>query len=284
MRRFLPISLFLLFGLVACRPALTLPTLRNASYTILLADDSILSIPLTDGVYRSGQDPSQPDFVAARLGDHLAFGDLNGDGADDAVLILSLQIGEAGASTALIPVLNQNGAARQPFPAPLEDLPVIHALSIADGAIFLSATVHGLNDPPCCPSRSVTKTYRLLENHLWLTRLTSKASPTAPECLITIESPDENAEVGGTVHVSGKVTVAPFENTLLYRIRAVNGNTLEQGPLMVDAAEPGAAGTFTLTFESEVLGHPGPILVEFWDLSAADGSPIAMAAILLEAP
>ncbi len=284
MCHFLSLSLLLLFSLVACRPALTLQTLRNASYTVLLANGSILSIPLTDGVYRSGQDSSQPDFVAARLGDHLAFGDLNGDGADDAVLTLSLQIGEAGTSTALIPVLNQNGAAQQPFPVPVENVPVIHALSIADGAIFLSATVHGINDPPCCPSRPVTKTYRLLENHLWLTRLTSRASPTAPEHLITIESPDENAEVSRTVLVSGRVTVAPFEGTLLYRIRAVNGNTLEEGPLMVDAAEPGAAGTFTLTFESGALGHPGLILVEFWDLSAADGSPIAMAAILLRAP
>jgi hypothetical protein len=50
---------------------------------------------------------------------------------------------------------------------------------------------------------------------------------------------------------------------------------------MVDAPDMGAPGTFQLTFDLENAGVTGLIRVEFWDLSPADGSPLAMGAIYL---
>lgn len=286
----------LLFSLTACShlpqtpvvlstelsPAsLTTQTLRNSSYRVLFPDHSIRTIPLSNGVYQSGEDPAAENFVWARIGERIAFGDLNDDGVDDAVLTLALNLGGTGIFTALIPVLNRNGVAWQPSPAPLEDLPILHSLAIKNGKVFLSATVHGVDDPTCCPSQAVTRTYRLLADKLWLTHLTSRVSEDAPERIITIESPTDNTEVTKPVTITGNVTVAPFENTLLYIILTADGEVLEQGPLMVDAAEPGAPGVFTLTLDLSASGYHGPICVELWDLSPADGSPIAMAAVLL---
>lgn len=292
-------SLFLsilLFGLAACLPlpatpappttepsppSLTVQALRNGSYRVLFPDNSTHTLSLSDGVYQSGTDPSATDFVLARLGEPIAFGDLDGDGSDDAVLPLTLNFGGSGMFTALIPVLNRDGAAWQPSPAPLEDLPLIHTLTITNGEIFLSATIHGLNDPTCCPSQPVTKTYRLLADKLWLTHLTSRASANAAERAITIESPAENAKVTNPVTITGNVTIAPFENALLYKIRTSEGEVIEQGPLMVDAPDLGAPGVFTLTFDLSASGYHGAILVELWDLSPADGSPLAMDAVYL---
>lgn len=293
--RFLFLST-LLFSLTACQPRsqtpvslstepspapLTAQILRNGSYRVLFPDNSIRTIPLSDGVYQSGEDPAAENFVSARIGEQVAFGDLDSDRAEDAVLTLTLNFGGSGMFTALIPVLNRNGAAWQPSPASLEDLPVIHTLAIENGEIFLSATVHGVNDPNCCPSQPVTKTYRLLADTLWLTHLTSRVSADAPERAIIIDSPDDNAETTNPVTITGKVTIAPFENTLLYTILTEDGETLEQGPLMVDAPDAGAPGTFTLTFDLSASGYYGPIRVELWDLSPADGSPLAMDAVLL---
>ncbi len=285
----------LLFSLTACLPLsptpvsssesppapLTIQALRNSSYRILFADNSIRTLPLSDGVYQSGEDPSAENFVSARVGEHIAFGDLNGDRIDDAVLPLTLNLGGTGMFTALITVLNQNGVAWQPSPAPLEDLPILHTLTIENGEIFLSATIHGLNDPNCCPSQPVTKTYRLLADKLWLTRLTSRVAAGATERVITIESPADNAEVTNPVTITGSVSIAPFENTLVYKILTSNGEIIELGPLMVDAPDLGAPGVFTLTLDLSTSGYCGPLRVELWDISVADGSPLAMDSVYL---
>jgi hypothetical protein len=76
------------------------------------------------------------------------------------------------------------------------------------------------------------------------------------------------------------VTVAPFENTLHLRIYNIQGNELYSGPLMVQASEPGAAGTFSATLDLSSFA-PGRVIVELSDLSAADGSVNALDAILV---
>ncbi len=285
------LPLFLL-SLCACRPlhpvitptstsSLSPQTLRNGSYNVLLPDHTTITIPLTDGAYQSGQDPSQPGFLTARLGDHIALGDLNGDGLEDAVLTLALNLGGTGTRTAILPILNRDGTAWQPFPVPLEDLPILHTLTIEDGKIFLSATVHGVNDANCCPSLLVTRTYRLLPNELWLTHLASRVSADAVERLIRIQTPADGAEVTCQITSTGNVTIAPFENTLVYRVLTAAGEEIEQGPLMVDAPDMGLPGTFTLTLDLCQQDYRGPIRLEFWDFSPADGSPLAMEAVSL---
>ncbi len=288
--------LLALSALVACLPLppasgmatavpssvpLTLERLRNSAYQVLFPDGSLRTIPLTDGVYRPDPQASPGGDVLAQLGEQVAWGDLNNDGLEDAVVTLVLDFGNARTLTALVPWLNQNGMAIQPAPAFLEDLPVLHSLTIEDGEITLQATTHGVGDHPCCPSQEVSKAYRLLGNRLWLTHLTSRATATAPVRVITIESPADNARVTIPLTVTGRVTVAPFESTLVYKILTADGEVLAQGPLMVEAPEMGAPGTFTLTLGADAPALHGPVRVEFWDFSPADGSPLAMAAIYL---
>ncbi len=261
-------------------PPLTLDMLKNAGYSIILFDDVPQTLQMTDGIYQSGSDPAQPDYISARMGDLAAFGDLNGDSVDDAVVIINLNFGGTGVFTSVIAMINQNGVPVQPAPAPMEDLPLVNTLAIQDGEIFIDAVIHGINDPNCCPNQSITKTYRLFSNGLVLMHHTTKLLD-GSERIITIQSPADGAEVTNPVTVTGSVSIAPFESNLVYRIYTGSGEFVNQSSLMVDAPDMGAPGTFELTFDLTMAGATGPIRVEFWDLSPADGSPLAMDAVML---
>jgi hypothetical protein len=296
-RKLFTLILVLLLGLPACSsldeatplpipptntavPKFDLAMLKNGEYSITYFDGSIRTFRLADGLYQSGNDPAQEDFATARMGDLVAFGDLNGDGLDDAAFTLAMNFGGTGMFAAVIAVVDQNGQPVQPAPPPMEDLPVINMFYIQDGEIFVDAVIHGINDPNCCPSQPVTETYRLFSTGLAMTHYTSRTL-SGTEHAITIESPVEGAELLNPVVITGSVTISPFENTLDYKVFTGDGQFVNQGPLMVNTAEMGGPGTFELIFDLTMAGVTGPIRVEIWDLSPADGSPLAMDAIEL---
>jgi hypothetical protein len=76
------------------------------------------------------------------------------------------------------------------------------------------------------------------------------------------------------------VTIAPFENNLSYRVYDEQGNELAAGPIMVDAPDFGAPGTFTATLDLAAF-PPGRLFIEIADLSAADGSVLALATVMV---
>ena len=100
---------------------------------------------------------------------------------------------------------------------------------------------------------------------------------------ISINAPADESTVNNPFTVSGSVTISPFENTLACRIYLPDGTLVNEAPLMVDSGgEMGGPGTFAREFDLSNAGISGPVIIQFLDLSAADGSILAMASILSE--
>jgi hypothetical protein len=256
-------------------PGLTVEMLRNGSYHGAFFDRTF---DLVDGAYSNG---SATDPYSVRMLDVYALGDLNGDGAGDAAIILVENTGGTGQFESLVVVLNMGGAAVQAGQVPLGDRVRINSVAIEAGAITLDMVVPGPNDPMCCPSQPETQTYRMVESSLWLTRLTSR-TPTDQERSLTVLAPAEGAEVTNPFTINGSVTIAPFENTLACHILLPDGTKVNEFPLMVDSGgEMGAPGTFTHTFDLGNAGITGPVIFQFLDISAADGSTLALGSVLL---
>lgn len=261
---------------------LTLDALKNAEYTFDLGQ-SMPTFRLKDGSFQSGSDPAKSDFLQANLADKVAFGDLNGDGMDDAAAVVGINTGGTGVFEYVVGVVSQDGKPAQAGYAYIDDRAIINNLSITDGKIILDTVIHAPNDPMCCPTQPVKETLRLpLDSRgiLWLTHFKSNTpSETARE--ITITSPAPGTGVDSPITITGDVTIAPFENTLSYHVYDMNMNELAVGPLMVNAPDMGAPGTFELTLDLSSSGYKGPIFVTISDLSAADGSILAMDSVIL---
>jgi hypothetical protein len=141
--------------------------------------------------------------------------------------------------------------------------------------------VHGPNDPSCCPNQPETQVYRLLGNTIWLVNLTSR-TPGNQDRSITINAPADGTEVTNPFTINGSVTISPFENTLACRIYLPDGTLVNESPQMVDSGqEMGGPGTFSRDIDLSNAGISGPVIIQFLDLSAADGSTIAMASLVL---
>lgn len=96
---------------------------------------------------------------------------------------------------------------------------------------------------------------------------------------IKITTPVDGMEVSGSIQVSGTITVAPFENNLSYTIYDEADNQYLAGPLSVTAPDLGAPGSFTETFTLEGIPAGTTVYLEIQDVSAADGSWLAMDAV-----
>lgn len=260
-------------------PPLTSEMIENMEYTLQDLNGNNRAYHLTDGSFQSSADSAPLEFVSVVLGEQIVFGDLNGDGADDAAATIAVNYGGTGVFVSVAAVVNENGKPRHAASWLIDDRPQVNDLKVQNGTIFVDAVIHGPNDPGCCPAQPITQTYRLTASGLTLVRATSK-TPGGLERVITIQSPFDGSEVSGAVRIQGAVTIAPFENTLGYRVYNDQGNEIAAGPLMVSAPDLGAPGTFDATLDLSALA-PGPILLIIADFSAADGSVLAMDSVRL---
>ncbi len=255
-------------------PPLTLDMLKNATYMLPFYGRTVT---LTDGRFYVN---TATDQYAVNMLDYVAFGDLNSDGLEDAVIALDENGGGSGMFESVVVMVNQGGVPAQAGVAKLGDRVQVNSLAIQAGRVLLDMLVQGPNDAMCCPTQPVTQAYQLFANGLFLMHATSKTLSGA-ERTITITSPANNAEVTNPVTITGNVSMTPFENTLIYRIYNVANEEIIAYPLMVEAAEMGGPGTFTLDLDLTKAGVTGPIRLEILDISMADGSTLALDAIIL---
>jgi hypothetical protein len=255
-------------------PPLTEVQLQNAAYTLTGFDNASHAYTLVDGKLQRGDNVSVSDYADIRLLDMVAFGDLTGDGDSDAAVLLAQNYGGSGVFVSLNAVLNRDGQPVHAASTMIDDRPQINKVQIRNGEIFLDAVVHSVNDPACCPTFEVTRGYKLIGISLAMVHATSK-TPAEQERAITIESLLDDMDVRGALVVSGRVTIAPFENTLSFRVYNAQGNELSAGPILVAAPDFGAPGTFNATLDLSNF-PPGRIRIEVSDLSAADGSVLAL--------
>jgi hypothetical protein len=131
----------------------------------------------------------------------------------------------------------------------------------------------------CCPSLAEKQSYWMISGHLWLMRVTTTSSGT--ERTINVNSPANWASVTSPFTVTGDIPISPFENTLAYRIYLPDGTKVNESSLMVSSAGMGTPGTFSQDINLTMAGITGPVIIQFVDESAADGSTLAMGSVLV---
>ena len=304
-------SLILLLGvfLIGCRPATPPPTLSDQTQTApvpvieatsvpvtstsipeeakeilnaqyqLGATDAFQVVQLSDGKFEQGT-PGGADSISVSVTDFVAVGDLNADGTNEVAALISENYGGTGVFVFLAVYANENGTLTFQNSTMVDDRPQLTAFSIENGEVFLEAVIHGPDEPMCCPTLRTTRHYRLVDNQLDMTDYATFTPDEKPRT-ITIESPGNGAEVFTSVPFKGKVAIAPFENNLAYRIYDVSGIELSAGPISVSAPSPGAAGTFEALIPLGSILSGTLIKIEVQDLSAADGSLLAMDSVEL---
>jgi hypothetical protein len=162
----------------------------------------------------------------------------------------------------------------------VDDRPQVNELSIDKDGIFFDAVVHGPDEPMCCPALHTARHYRLIDNQLDMIDYVTFTQDDRPRT-ITIEAPVDGTDVFKSVEIKGSVAIAPFENTLVYRILDVGGVELAIGSITVSAPDLGAPGTFDETILLGNVLSGAVIRIELQDLSAKDGSLLAMDSVEL---
>src|SRR5690606_27850974 len=95
-----------------------------------------------------------------------AFGDLNGDGVDDAAVLLASESGGSGTFIDLHAVLDENGAPVDAASAFLGDRVQVDSLVIEDGLILVDLITQGPGDAMCCPTQQERRIYVLVDGEL----------------------------------------------------------------------------------------------------------------------
>ncbi len=138
---------------------LTAEALKNAAYQAELAPGG--KAQLTNGSFRQPIAPGSASELVITLTDKITSGDLNGDGAPDAAVILTTDAGGSGSFYYLAAVLNDQGKPNNVAVTLLGDRVQLNSLTINDGTISVDMVTQGPNDPMCCPSQKVTKKFKL---------------------------------------------------------------------------------------------------------------------------
>jgi hypothetical protein len=156
-----------LASLVACGPKtpeppppLTVEMLKNAEYHSEWPAEGVAK--LTDGEYEEEIVPGAASkLIIAVYPDMHAFGDLNGDGVDDAAVVLATSAGGSGTFISLEAVINDKGTPKHVASAELGDRVKLKSVAIDSAEIIVDMVTHGPDDPLCCPTVEATQKYKL---------------------------------------------------------------------------------------------------------------------------
>lgn len=295
------LTLLLVLFLIGCRPASPTPTaapvidvtatpaatatapdaavlIRDAQYQLGIPD-SLQVVQLQNGTYEQGTSGTE-DYISVMVTNFVSAGDLDGDGVDEIAALISENYGGTGVFVFLTIYKDVNGTPTFFTSAIVDDRPQLNAFQVENGEVFLDATIHATDDPMCCPTLRTVRHYRLLADQLNMTDYATFTPDGRPRT-ITIESPVNGTEILGSFQMKGSVAIAPFENNLTYSIKDGAGVELSRGAVPVTAADLGAPGTFD---EQILIGNiiSGTLVtIEIQDISAADGSLLAMDSVEL---
>lgn len=113
------------------------------------------------------------DFLSRLNVEGQAFGDISGDGVDEAVLHTACSYGASGRQHE-VQVWDTSRGVPEPVgtvPAPAPELtgPLpsdVQGMAIADGVLDVTWSVYADDDPNCCPSDSLTLRYQLIDGEI----------------------------------------------------------------------------------------------------------------------
>ena len=162
----------------AATSALTRDALRNAELQTDLFHSTFgfndVRVRLKDGIYEdvfhyksNGSILEHPRWIRMWDEHPFAFGDLNADGIEDAVVITGVWEGGNIVFTYLTALRNEGGVPVHVASVLLGAKIGIDSMAISDGIVTLQTWQLGPDDANCCPSQEVELTYRLTGN-AWL--------------------------------------------------------------------------------------------------------------------
>jgi hypothetical protein len=234
-------------------------------------------VTLVQGKFEDGSDA---DYLMATLLPMLAFGDLNGDGLDDAAVFIGENMGGSGTFVSIFAMLFREGTAVQAGTAFIDDRPQLDSILILDGKVVITGLVHRPEDAMVSPSLRVKDTFAWSE--MAGLNLERRTTPRGDGwAMIEISAPLSGSEASGSVQVQGSMPVAPFENNLRLRIYDLQGNVLQEGPFNVQAADIGQPGTFDNTVDLSGIPAGTIVRLELGQISMMDGAMEALESIIL---
>jgi hypothetical protein len=142
---------------------LRIESVKNCVYDL----PHIGKITLKDGAYDQVVIDSLGQSLAhIGLIDLFAFGDLNGDGVQDAVTFMSVNLGGSGIFVWMVILLNDNGSPSHVASYLVGDRVAIDSVKIVGGIVSLHAIIQGPDDPLCCPTLHVSRRLRMEKREL----------------------------------------------------------------------------------------------------------------------
>jgi peptidoglycan/xylan/chitin deacetylase (PgdA/CDA1 family) len=188
-------------------PALTWDQLKNAAYPNEWPGSKVAQ--LVDGVYREKYLPDSATEMVISLADVRTYGDLNADGAEDALVVLVSHPGGSGTFNYLAAVLNEGGAPSPVGSAFLGDRVILRSITVDAGQITVQMVVQGPDDPMCCPNMDRQQVYILQDDALTLLEQTDtpRSEPTIPQDVdlerIALEGGSTSAILQGNLSALG---------------------------------------------------------------------------------
>lgn len=134
---------------------LDMEALRNATYDGILNGPVTLAGGVFEGEPFDAGGASRP--VVTLLPEPVAFGDLNGDGAPDAAVVLVSDSGGSGRFVYLAAVELRDGAAGNMATLLLGDRVQVRSLAVEGGRLVANLLSHAPDDPACCPTQEETR-------------------------------------------------------------------------------------------------------------------------------
>ena len=139
--------------------------LPNAEYPV--ENTSTGRAHLKGGVFEESTAPGSATRTKVRLGKVQSFGDVNGDGAEDAAVTLVVDPGGSGTFTYLAVVINDKGTAKPVSSILLGDRIVVKSLAIQAGNVVVTILTRKPNESMSMePEFEVTRTFKVQSDKL----------------------------------------------------------------------------------------------------------------------
>lgn len=135
---------------------------ENATFKNVSAD--LESVTLSNGIFQKAI-PDSASSISVSLLDEAAFGQIDGQPA--AAVVLAINTGGSGTFIDLAVVTFEDGTATNVATTSLGDRVQVNSVEIAeDGSIVVDMVEAGPDDPLCCPTQHVIKTFALQNGEL----------------------------------------------------------------------------------------------------------------------
>lgn len=138
-----------------------IPLIIDNDY-LMNSELNLTSLNLSNVKLKDGNYVDNEGKITVKMDEYISFGNLTDDKIEDAAAIVSIKLGNNPFSNNLVVFYVSDNKILQTNLFFLGDKTQVKRLYIEDRKIFLDLLEADKNDPPCCPSKNVTKVFKLV--------------------------------------------------------------------------------------------------------------------------